>query len=211
MSIIKNRLATGIYTENPVFIQVLSMCPLLATSTSLKNSIGMGVATTFVLIASNVVISTSRKLIPDKIRIPAYITIIAAFVTIVGFLLKGYVPELDKSLGLFIPLIVVNCIILGRAESYASKNSVYASFWDAVGMGLGFIVALVLVGFIRELIGSGTIFGITLIESYQPALIFVLAPGAFFVLGFLLAGINMIDANKRKKILENKKPIREVK
>lgn len=201
MSIISERINAGVFKENPIFAQVIGMCPTLAVSTSVENAVGMGVAATVVLIGSNIVISFLRKVIPDEIRIPAYITIIAAFVTVIQFLLAGYAPELNKSLGIFIPLIVVNCIILGRAEAYANKNSVIASFWDAVGMGLGFTVALVVLGAIRELFGTGKLYGMQIMpESFQPALIMILAPGAFFTLGIIMA---LIAKNNLKKAKNN--------
>jgi electron transport complex protein RnfE len=177
------------------------MCPTLAVSTSVKNGIGMGIAATVVLIGSNIAISLLRKVIPDEIRIPAYITIIAAFVTVIQFLLAGYAPELNKALGIFIPLIVVNCIILGRAEAYANKHTVIESFWDAVGMGLGFTLALVILGSIREILGTGKILGYQIMPgSYQPALIMILAPGAFFTLGIIMA---LIAKNNLKKAKNN--------
>lgn len=201
MSIISERINAGIFKENPIFAQVIGMCPTLAVSTSVENAVGMGIAATVVLIGSNIVISMLRKVIPDEIRIPAYITIIAAFVTVIQFLLAGYAPALNKSLGIFIPLIVVNCIILGRAEAYANKNSVIASFWDAVGMGLGFTVALVILGAIRELLGTGKLYGMQIMpESFQPALIMILAPGAFFTLGIIMA---LIAKNNLKKAKNN--------
>ena len=189
------RLKCGIITENPTFVQMLGMCPTMAVTTSAVNGIGMGLTTTVILILSNMMISALRKVIPDKVRIPAYIVIVASFVTIVQFLLQGFVPSLYDSLGIYIPLIVVNCIILGRAESYASKNNVWLSMFDGIGMGLGFTVGLTAIGIVRELIGAGSIFGIS-IPGYQPIGIFVLAPGAFIVLAFLIAFLN--DRNMRK-------------
>lgn len=194
------RLKTGLFTENPVFVQVLAMCPTLAVTSSVENAIGMGLAATAVLIGSNAVISLLRKLIPDKIRIPAFIVIIASFVTLIQFLVQAYLPELYKSLGIFIPLIVVNCIILGRAEAYASKNSVVSSIFDAIGMGLGFTVALTVLACIRELLGSGTIYGVQILPtSYEPMGIMQLAPGAFITLGILLAIMNQVKVSKEKK------------
>ncbi|NLL69543.1 MAG: electron transport complex subunit E [Epulopiscium sp.] len=191
MNIIKERLKNGIITENATFVQVLGMCPTLAVTTSAKNGLGMGLAATAVLICSNVVISLVRKLIPSKIRIPAFIVIIATFVTLIEFLLEGYVPALYASLGLFIPLIVVNCIILGRAEAYASKNSVWASLFDGLGAGLGFTLSLTTIGIIRELLGTGKIFNRPIMPaSFEPALIMIMAPGAFFTLGILMAILN---------------------
>ena len=196
MTILKN----GVFNENPIFRLMLGMCPTLAVTTAAFNGIGMGLAATFVLIGSNVVISLLRNFIPQKIRIPAFIVIIASFVTVVQLLLKAYVPALDKSLGLFIPLIVVNCIILGRAEAFASKNTVAASLFDGIGMGLGFTVALFIMASLREIIGNGTFFGLTLFgESFQPALIMVGAPGGFITLGLVLALINKISMNRQKK------------
>lgn len=189
---ILDRLKRGIITENPTFVQVLAMCPTLAVTSTVKNAIGMGSATIAVLIASNIAISMMRKLIPSKIRIPAYIVVIASFVTIIDMLMKGYMPDLYKALGIFIPLIVVNCIILGRAEAYASKNSVIPSLFDAIGMGLGFTLSLTLLGIIRELLGAGTIFDIAIMpQGYKPASIMILAPGAFFTLGILMALLNV--------------------
>ena len=187
----------GLIDENPTFNQVLGMCPTLAVTTSAVNGLGMGLATTAVLILSNFVISLLRKVIPAKIRIPAFVVIIASFVTIIGLLLKAYVPALDKSLGLFIPLIVVNCIILARAESFDSKNGPIASIGDGLGMGLGFSMALTILGSIRELFGNGSVFGMAIFgASYQPALIMILPPGAFLVLGMILAFINKMKSRK---------------
>lgn len=200
MSVISDRLKTGIIKENPIFMQVIGMCPTLAVTSSAMNGAGMGLASTAVLIGSNVVISLLRKVIPKEIRIPAFIVIIATFVTILQFLLKGFAPALDAQLGIFIPLIVVNCLILGRAEAYASKNNVFNSIFDAIGMGLGFTGALTLLGAIRELFGNGTVFGVGIMPaSYQPALIMILAPGAFITLGILMAVFNQMKINKRKK------------
>ena len=175
----------GIIKNNPTFVLVLGMCPTLGTTTSAINGLGMGVATMFVLILSNMVISAIAKVIPDKVRIPSYIVVIAAFVTILQLLLQAYVPSLYETLGLFIPLIVVNCIVLGRAEAFANKNGVLDSALDGVGIGLGFTIALTLIGLVRELLGSGSAFGLKLIEG-DGMLAFVLAPGAFLVLGYLL-------------------------
>lgn len=193
-------LMNGIITENPVFVQVLGMCPTLAVSTSAINGVGMGLATTAVLLGSNVAISALKKAIPDKIRIPAFVVVIASFVTIVGLLLKAYVPILDKSLGIYIPLIVVNCIILARAEAFASKNSVASSAADGIGMGLGFTVALTVLGSIREVFGNGTIFGLSLFpDSFQPAIIMILPPGGFLLLGLVLAFLNWNQSRKAKE------------
>jgi electron transport complex protein RnfE len=175
----------GIIKNNPTFVLVLGMCPTLGTTTSAINGLGMGVATMFVLILSNMVISAIAKVIPDKVRIPSYIVVIAAFVTILQLLLQAYVPSLYETLGLFIPLIVVNCIVLGRAEAFANKNGVLDSALDGVGVGLGFTIALTVIGLVRELLGSGSAFGLKLMEG-DGMLAFVLAPGAFLVLGYLL-------------------------
>ena len=194
------RLKNGIITKNPIFVQVLAMCPTLAVTTSAENALGMGLASTVVLIFSNMMISAIRKFVPDKIRIPAYIVVIASFVTIVDMLMHGYVPALYKSLGIFIPLIVVNCVILGRAEAYASKNPVIPSIFDAIGMGLGFTVALFLIGAFREVIGAGQILGMQVMPaSYKPASIMILAPGAFFTLGGLVTFLNYRKIKKAKK------------
>ena len=196
MSILKN----GIFDENPIFRLMLGMFPTLAVTTTAFNGIGMGLAATFVLVGSNVVISLLRNFIPAKVRIPAFIVVIASFVTMVQLLLKAYVPALDKSLGLFIPLIVVNCIILARAESFASKNGVGSSLLDGIGMGLGFTVALFLVAALREIFGNGTFFGINLLgESFEPVLMMVLPPGGFITLGLLLGLINKISMIRKKK------------
>ena len=198
MSIISERLKAGLVNDNPTFVQVLGMCPTLAVTTSVTNSIGMGLSTTAVLICPNFAISLLRKVIPSEIRIPAFIVIIASFVTIIEFLLKAYIPSLYSALGLFIPLIVVNCIILGRAEAYASKNSPILAIFDGIGMGLGFTVSLTVIGCIRELLGAGTLMGYPLMPSfYTPATIMILAPGAFFTLGILMAILNTIKAKKQ--------------
>lgn len=190
-------LKNGLIDENPTFVQVIGMCPTLAVTSSAINGLGMGLSTALVLLCSNAVISLMRKIIPDKIRIPAFVVVIATFVTIVGLLLKAYVPTLDQALGLYIPLIVVNCIILARAESFASKNGAIASALDGIGMGLGFTLALTILGSVREIFGAGSLFGISLFgASYQPALLFILPPGAFLTLGFLMAGFNKIRSRK---------------
>lgn len=187
------RLYNGIVKENPTFVMMLGMCPTLAVTTSAVNGIGMGLSTTVVLVLSNMLISMLRKIIPDSVRMPAFIVIVASFVTMVEFLLKAYVQPLYVALGLYIPLIVVNCIILGRAESYASKNPVLPSVFDGIGMGLGFTVGLTCIGIVRELIGAGAVFGIRVMPSfYEPVTIFILAPGAFLVLAFLVAARNKI-------------------
>lgn len=194
------RLYNGIIKENPTFVLVLGMCPTLAVTTSATNGIGMGLTTTVILTLSNLFISLLRKVIPDKVRMPAYIVVVASFVTMVQFLLQGFIPSLYDSLGIYIPLIVVNCIILGRAESYASKNGPIASIFDGIGMGLGFTVSLTFLGAFRELFGAGTIFGFQIMPSfYEPATIFILAPGAFFVLAMLAALRNKLSEGKPKK------------
>jgi electron transport complex protein RnfE len=193
-------LKNGIIKENPVLVLLLGTCPTLAVTTMAINGLGMGVATMLVLICSNIVISLLKNIIPDQVRIPCYIVVIAGFVTIVGFLLKAYAPALDQALGIFIPLIVVNCIILGRAEMFAAKNSIVNSALDGVGMGLGFTLALFLMGSIREILGSGAWMGITLTaDVIQPMSIFMLAPGGFFVYGCLVAFVNQISHGKAIK------------
>ncbi len=182
----------GLIKENPTFVLVLGMCPTLAVTSSAVNGLGMGLATTFVLIMSNLVISLIAGLIPDKVRIPSFIVVIAAFVTIVQLVMQAYLPSLNEALGLFIPLIVVNCIVLGRAEAFACKNGVVDSICDGIGIGLGFTVALTLLGAIRELLGSGKIFGATIFPEDYGTLVFVLAPGAFIALGYLIAIVNRI-------------------
>ncbi len=191
---LKENMIRSFFTENPVTGLLLGLCPTLATTTSAENGLGMGLATTFVLIGSNVVISLLRKQIPDRVRIPAFIVIIATFVTIVDMGMQATMYDLHKTLGLFIPLIVVNCIILGRAEAFASKNSIGHSFLDGLFMGLGFTMSLFILGAIREVLGSGQIFGYALIPADWPTiLIFVLAPGAFITLGFMMVGMNKIS------------------
>ena len=185
-------LTSGIIKNNPTFVLVLGMCPTLGTTTSAENGFGMGVATMAVLILSNLVISLIKNLIPDKVRIPAFIVVIASFVTIISMLMQAYVPALYASLGVFIPLIVVNCIILGRAEAFASKNTPLDSVLDGVGIGLGFTLSLTAVGAVREILGSGAIFGISLGTADYMPLIFVLAPGAFLVLGYLMVLFNKL-------------------
>lgn len=194
---------TGLIKENPVLTLLLGLCPALAVTTSAANGLGMGLSATFVLICSNMVVSSLKNFIPDKVRIPSYIVVIASFVTILGFLLKAYFPELDKSLGLYVPLIVVNCIILGRAEMFASKRSIVDSAFDGIGMGLGFTGALFLIGLIRELLGVGTIFGFAVTSNYiEPMSVFMLAPGGFFVLGCLVALVNAVSRGRAVKIHE---------
>ena len=199
------RLYNGLVKENPTFVLMLGMCPTLAVTTLAVNGIGMGLTTTVILALSNVMISALRKVIPDGVRMPAYIVIVASFVTIVQFLLQAYLPNLYDSLGIYIPLIVVNCIILGRAEAYASKNPVIPSFFDGLGMGLGFTVGLTAIGIVRELIGSGKIFGFQVMPSaYEPVTIFILAPGAFLVLPLLVALQNRVKRSLEKKGIETK-------
>lgn len=197
MKTLLERLKAGILIDNPTFMQVLGMCPTLAVTTSAQNAVGMGLATTAVLICSNTVISLLRKCIPSKIRIPAFVVIIASFVTMIDLLLQAYIPALHAQLGLFLPLIVVNCLILGRAEAYASKNKVIPSLFDGLGMGLGFTLALTAIGTVREILGAGSLFGISVMPAtYEPAIIMILAPGAFFTLAILMAILNAIRARK---------------
>lgn len=183
-----NPFINGLIKENPIFVLMLGMCPTLAVTTSASNGLGMGLSTTFVLVMSNLLISLLRKVIPDKVRMPSFIVIVASFVTILQFLLEAYIPSLYESLGIYIPLIVVNCIILGRAEAYASKNNPGKSILDGFGMGFGFTVGLVAIAVFRELLGNGTVFNARIMpETYEPISIFILAPGAFFVLSMLTA------------------------
>ena len=199
----KDRILNGIIKENPTFILILGMCPTLAVTTSAMNGVGMGLSTTAVLIFSNLLISLLRNIIPDKVRIPAYIVVIASLVTVVELVLKAYIPALYSALGLYIPLIVVNCIILGRAEAYASKSTPVLAVCDGIVMGLGFTIALTLIGILRELIGAGSFFGMNIMPSaYQPVAIFVKAPGAFIVLGGIIAVMNglKIKNNSSKKV-----------
>lgn len=208
------RVYNGLIKENPTFVLMLGMCPTLAVTTSAINGLGMGLSTTVVLVLSNMLISMLRKVIPDSVRMPAFIVVVASFVTIVQFLLEGFVPSLYDSLGLYIPLIVVNCIILGRAESYASKNPVLPSIFDGIGMGLGFTFGLTCIAIVREFIGTGAIFGVQILSladaaagkgGYVPVTIFILPAGAFLVLAFLVAGMNKLKkraAQKGKKIAE---------
>ena len=208
------RVYNGLIKENPTFVLMLGMCPTLAVTTSAINGLGMGLSTTVVLVLSNMLISMLRKVIPDSVRMPAFIVVVASFVTIVQFLLEGFVPSLYDSLGLYIPLIVVNCIILGRAESYASKNPVLPSIFDGIGMGLGFTFGLTCIAIVREFIGTGAIFGVQTLPladaaagkgGYVPVTIFILPAGAFLVLAFLVAGMNKLKkraAQKGKKIAE---------
>ncbi len=193
------RLYNGIIKENPTLVLILGMCPTLAVTTSAINGMGMGLTTTAVLVMSNFMISLLRKIIPDKVRMPAYIVIVASFVTVIQMLLEGYLPSLNESLGVYIPLIVVNCIILGRAESYASKNPVVPSIFDGLGMGLGFTLSLTILGALREILGAGTFFGLTVYteELMPPVSIMVLAPGAFFVLAMVIAVRNKIIRGRK--------------
>lgn len=205
MNKITERLYNGIIKENPTFVLMLGMCPTLAVTTSAINGLGMGLTTMVILAMSNMMISALRKIIPNEVRVPAFIVIVASFVTIVQFLLQGYIPSLYDSLGIYIPLIVVNCIILGRAEAYASKNPVIPSLFDGVGMGLGFTVGLTAIGAVRELIGAGQIFGFSVLPSaYEPVTIFILAPGAFLVLALLTAAQNRVKRNAQKQGKETK-------
>lgn len=190
-------LVNGIIKENPIFVLLLGMCPTLATTSSAINGMSMGLATMFVLVCSNAAISMLKNVIPDMVRIPAYIVVIATFVTIIEMLMNAYVPALADSLGIFIPLIVVNCIVLGRAESFASKNGVISSVFDGVGIGLGFTFALSLLGAVRELLGTGKIFSLNIYPEQFGSLIFVLAPGAFIVLGFLIAVFNKLQKKQQ--------------
>ncbi|THB63716.1 MAG: electron transport complex subunit E [Spirochaetaceae bacterium] len=198
---VKTVFTRGFIRENPVFALLLGMCPTLGVSTSAVNGLGMGLATTAVLLASNVVIASIKNLIPDSVRIPAYIVVIASFVTIIDLTMEAFLPDLHIALGIFIPLIVVNCIILGRAEAFASKNSVFMSAIDGLGMGLGFAFALTLLGGVRELLGNGSIFGLVVPGiSESPMLLFLMPPGAFLALGFLIAGVNALhDAFVKKE------------
>ena len=189
-------LTKGFFKENPTLILVLGCCPTLAVTTSVTNALGMGAATTFVLLMSNMLISALKNVIPDKVRIPSYIVIIATFVSMIDLLIQGFLPSLSASLGVFIPLIVVNCIVLGRAEAFANKNTVFDSLLDGLGMGIGFTIALTLIGGIREILGSGSFLGFQFIPSEYNMLIFVLAPGAFLVFGFVMAAVRFI-VNKR--------------
>lgn len=183
-------ITNGIVKENPTFVLLLGMCPTLATTTSATNGMSMGLATMFVLICSNVVISLIKNIVPDKVRIPVFVVVIAAFVSTLQMLMEAYLPDINKSLGLYIPLIVVNCIILGRAEAFACKNNPLASACDGIGIGIGFTIALTLLGAVRELIGAGSVFGLALLPETCNVLLFVLPPGAFITLGYLIAIVN---------------------
>ena len=203
-----NILTKGFFKENPSLILVLGTCPTLAVTTSVNNAIGMGAATTFVLLMSNIIISLLKNVIPDKVRIPCYIVIIATFVSMVDLLIQGFAPALSASLGVFIPLIVVNCIVLGRAEAFASKNGVWDSILDGLGMGIGFTISLVLIAAVREILGAGAFMGHQFIPSYNNILIFVLAPGAFIVFGFIMALVrhilNKVEAKRKAKLAVQK-------
>jgi electron transport complex protein RnfE len=188
----------GLWEQNPTLRLILGMCPTLAVTTSASDAMGMGVSATFVLVASNVAISALRKVIPDSVRLPAFIVVIATFVTVVDLVMKAYTPELYKSLGIFIPLIVVNCIILGRAEAFAFKNNIGMSLIDGLGMGAGFTLGLITVASVRELLGNGTVFGMSILGGgYEPILVFVLPPGAFMALGCLIAGMNKLELRRK--------------
>ena len=198
-----NILTKGFFKENPTLILVLGCCPTLAVTTSVVNALGMGAATTFVLPMSNMLISALKNVIPDKVRIPSYIVIIATFVSMIDLLIQGFLPSLSASLGVFIPLIVVNCIVLGRAEAFANKNTVFDSLLDGLGMGIGFTIALTLIGAIREILGSGSIMGFQFIPAEYHILIFVLAPGAFLVFGFVMAAVRFIVNKSEEKKKHN--------
>ncbi len=199
MASLSSEFIKGLYKDNPVFRLALGLCPVLAVTTSIENGIGMGGAATFVLLMSNIIVSLIKNIVPAKIRIPIFITIIATFVTICEMLMQAYLPDLYKSLGIFVPLIVVNCIILGRAEAFASRNNVGRSILDALGMGLGFTLALVAIASVRELLGDGRLFGQLIFgENFQPVLLMILAPGAFLTMGFILGLLNWIDIKNKK-------------
>lgn len=196
-SISRQNLTRGLIRENPIFVMMLGMCPTLGVSTSALNGLGMGVATLFVLILSNIAVSLVKSLIPDAVRIPCYIVIIASFVTVIDLLMKAYTPALHGALGIYIPLIVVNCIILGRAEAFASKNTICQSILDAVGMGMGFTIGLTILGALREILGAGAIFGYRFLNAdASPALLFIMPPGAFIALAFLIIIFNKLRGNK---------------
>ncbi len=188
----------GIHLENPTFALLLGLCPTLAVSSSVINGLGMGIAATLVLLGSNIIVSAVRSIIPSKIRIPCYIVIIATFVTIIELLLKAYFPVLDKALGIFVPLIVVNCIILGRAEAFASKNNIIRSAFDALGMGAGFTLALLAISAIREMLGAGTLLGFQIIPGLEPAIIMILPPGALLTLAFLIGLTNLMKERRNE-------------
>lgn len=204
---IQAEFSKGLWRENPVLVLVLGMCPTLAVTTSITNGMGMGLATMFVLLCSNVVISLTRKLIPKKVRIPSYIVVIATFVTVAGLTTAAYFPALDQALGIFIPLIVVNCIVLGRAEAFASRNSLSRSIVDALGMGCGFTLTLMALGGAREFLAGGTLFNIIIIPGWEhDFLLMRLAPGAFIMLGFFLAGMNLIEMRRARREGRNYEP-----
>ncbi len=187
----------GIIDENPILVLALGLCPALATSTSVQNGLGMGLAATFVLSCSNVIVSMLRKVIPDKVRIPCFIVVIATFVTIVQLVMKAYLPTLDKQLGIFVPLIVVNCVILGRAEAFASKNNMFRSLIDGIVMGLGFTVSLCILSIIREILGSNKLLGLKFFPGYEPMTVFILAPGGFFTIAFVMGVIKYLGNRKK--------------
>lgn len=192
-------LKRGIIDENPLLIQVIALCPALAVTTTATNGLGLGIATTIVLTCSNLVIALLKKAVPTSVRIPCFIVIIASFVTALEFLLAGFMPELNEALGIFIPLIASNCIVLARVESFAFKNSAFLSFWDGIGMGLGFTVGLILLGMVRELLGFGELFGLAIMPDFFPrTTIMILAPGAFFALAFMVAALNYINSRKKE-------------
>jgi len=192
----------GIFRDNPIFVIVLGLCPTLAVTTSLDNALGMGFATTFVLFFSNTIVSCIRKVIPRQIRIPCFIVVIASFVTIVELFMKAYFPEISRQLGIFVPLIVVNCVILGRAEAFASKNTLVRSMLDGLGMGMGFLLSLLAIAFIRESLGTGTVFGLRFLPRFHPASIMILAPGALLTMGILLSLVNLYKIKRGGKIKE---------
>ncbi|MGI6348461.1 MAG: electron transport complex subunit E [Eubacteriaceae bacterium] len=196
-------LKNGILSENPTFRLVIGMCPTLAVTTSAVNGLGMGLSTMAVLVGSNVALSAMRKIVPDQIRIPIFVVVIASFVTIVSMLLEAFVPSLFEALGIYIPLIVVNCIIIQRAEAFANQNSVLNSMADGIGMGLGFTLSLTVLGIIREILGAGSVFGISLLgASYEPAMIFIQPPGAFLTLGVLMGLVNFIEYKRKEKKIQ---------
>ena len=202
MNVLKERLYNGIVRENPAFVLMLGMCPTLAVSTAAINGLGMGFSTMAVLVLSNLIISLLRKVIPDEVRLPSYIVVVASLVTVTELLIKAYLPSIYSALGLFIPLIVVNCIILGRAEAYANKAKPLPAVFDGIGMGLGFTIALTALGMIRELLGAGTLFGVQVLpKSVEPIGIFIKAPGAFLVLGFMIAVLNFFQVKNRSNEL----------
>jgi len=191
-----NEFLKGIIKENPTFVLALGLCPTLAVSSSLRNGLGMGVAATFVLVCSNVIISMIKNVIPDRIRIPCFIVVIATFVTIIELMMKAYSPALDRALGIYVPLIVVNCIVLGRAEAYAQKAKVLNSLFDGLGMGVGFTLALLLISGIREFLGAGQLLGKDMLKGFDPAFVFIMPSGALLVIGLLLGFFNLIKAGK---------------